>query len=40
VDACVRIPLAAELDSLNVAVALGVALFEGVRQDGESMKER
>lgn len=32
-DALVRIPLAGELDSLNVAVALGVALFDGMRQD-------
>jgi 23S rRNA (guanosine2251-2'-O)-methyltransferase len=32
-DALVRIPLAGELDSLNVAVAVGVALFEIVRQE-------
>ena len=35
VDARVRIRLAGELDSLNVAVATGIALFEGMRQDRE-----
>jgi 23S rRNA (guanosine2251-2'-O)-methyltransferase len=36
VDALVRIPLAGELESLNVAVALGVALFDIVRSDSGS----
>ena len=33
VDARVRIPLAGEMDSLNVAVATGIALFDGICQD-------
>ncbi|MBT4501863.1 MAG: 23S rRNA (guanosine(2251)-2'-O)-methyltransferase RlmB [Gemmatimonadetes bacterium] len=36
VDARVRIPLAGEMDSLNVAMATGIALFDGVRQDGRA----
>ena len=32
-DALVRIPLAGGMDSLNVAVALGVALFDIVRKE-------
>lgn len=35
-DALVRIPLAGNLDSLNVAVATGVALFDIARQEGRS----
>ncbi len=34
-DVCVRIPLAAGVESLNVSVAAGVALFEVVRQRGD-----
>ena len=33
-DEILHIPLAGELESLNVAVALGVALFDIVRRDG------
>lgn len=35
-DALVRIPLAGGMDSLNVAVALGVALFDIVRQERQA----
>jgi len=31
-DALVSIPMAADIESLNVSVATGVALFEAVRQ--------
>lgn len=31
-DACVAIPMAADVESLNVSVATGVTLFEAVRQ--------
>ena len=34
-DACVRIPIAAGLRSLNVAVAAGIVLAEGLRQIGK-----
>lgn len=33
-DACVRIPIAKELRSLNVAMAAGIVLAEGLRQLG------
>ena len=38
VDARVRIPLAGELDSLNVAVATGIALFEIARQEARPVR--
>jgi tRNA (cytidine/uridine-2'-O-)-methyltransferase len=34
-DACVRIPIAAGLRSLNVSVAAGIVLAEGLRQLGK-----
>tara|TARA_B100000029_G_scaffold158841_1_gene154341 strand:+ start:8624 stop:9382 length:759 start_codon:yes stop_codon:yes gene_type:complete len=37
-DFLVSIPMAGEISSLNVSVAAGVALFEAVRQRGDSQK--
>jgi TrmH family RNA methyltransferase len=33
-DTCVRIPMAGQADSLNVAMATLITLFEAVRQRG------
>jgi len=38
-DECVRIPMLAPVESLNVAVALGVILYEAARQRGGSRRQ-
>jgi 23S rRNA (guanosine2251-2'-O)-methyltransferase len=38
-DLLVRIPMAGQVESLNVSVAAGVCLFEVVRQRGEISDE-
>jgi 23S rRNA (guanosine2251-2'-O)-methyltransferase len=39
-DALVRIPLFGHLESLNVAVATGVVLYEALRQRAEVKRSR